>query len=321
MPQLDKPLAELKRYKGINPRPTTFDSYWKKALAELNQTDPKARITPSKTVSSQFADCFDLVFQGVRGADVYAKLIVPKQRKNKLPAILHFHGYSCNSGDWYDKLPYAAEGFVIAAMDCRGQGGKSSDPGGVLGNTLKGHIIRGLDDPDPHSLYYRNVFLDTAMLARVVMALPYVDPTRLGAMGGSQGGALTLACAALEPRIKKIAPIYPFLCDYQRVWQMDLAKHAYQEIQDYFKRFDPRHEREAQMWAKLGHIDCQHLAPRIKAEVLFFTGLMDEVCPPSTQFAAYNKITSKKKMVLYPDFGHETLPGAADLTFNFMRTL
>ena len=43
-------------------------------------------------------------------------------------------------------------------------------------------------------------------------------------MGGSQGGALALACAALEPRLKRIAPTNPFLCDYQRVWQIDLAQ-------------------------------------------------------------------------------------------------
>jgi cephalosporin-C deacetylase len=71
----------------------------------------------------------------------------------------------------------------------------------------------------------------------------------------------------------------------------------------------------------LGYIDLQHLANRIKAEVLMFTGLMDDICPPSTQFAAYNKMTCKKNMVLYPDFGHEGLPGAGDKTFEFLMGL
>ncbi|MDM8518729.1 acetylxylan esterase [Anaerolineales bacterium HSG6] len=47
-------------------------------------------------------------------------------------------------------------------------------------------------------------------LAQIVMAMPDVDETRIGATGGSQGGALTISCAALEPRLKKIAPVYPF---------------------------------------------------------------------------------------------------------------
>ena len=127
--------------------------------------------------------------------------------------------------------------------------------------------------------------------------------------------------AALEPRIKRAAPLFPFLCDYQRVWEMDLAKDAYEEINLYFRRFDPRHERDRDTFTRLGYIDCQHLAPRIRAEVLMFTGLMDTVCPPSTQFAAYNKITSAKSMVIYPDFSHEALPDQGDLSFNFMQKL
>ena len=153
------------------------------------------------------------------------------------------------------------------------------------------------------------------------MQLPEVDPQRVGATGGSQGGGLTLACAALEPRIKRAAPVFPFLCDYQRVWEMDLATNAYTELRTYFRQFDPQHNREQEIFTKLGYIDCQHLAPRIRGEVLMVTGLMDQVCPPSTQFAAYNKITAKKNMVIYPDYGHEGLPGANDAISAFMARL
>ena len=75
------------------------------------------------------------------------------------------------------------------------------------------------------------------------------------------------------------------------------------------------------IFERLGYIDCQHLAPRIRAEVLMFTSLMDTICPPSSQFAAYNRITAQKDVVIYPDFGHENLPGQIDRTFNFMRGL
>ncbi|MNE28117.1 Cephalosporin-C deacetylase [compost metagenome] len=232
------------------------------------------------------------------------------------PAILQFHGYTGDSGDWQDKLAYASLGFSVLALDCRGQGGSSEDTGGVKGNTHNGHIIRGLDD-HPDNLLFRHIYLDTVQLARIAFGLPGVDPQRVYAMGGSQGGALTIACAALEPRVTKLAPIYPFLCDYKRVWEMDLDKDAYQELNIYFRKFDPLHEREDEIFEKLGYIDLQYLAPRIQGEVLFFTGLMDTICPPSTQFAAYNKITSPKQLVVYPDFGHEWLPGSADRTMQF----
>jgi cephalosporin-C deacetylase len=185
---------------------------------------------------------------------------------------------------------------------------------------MRGQIIRGLDDP-PQKLLFRQIFLDTAQLANIVMQMPEVDSQRVGATGASQGGGLTLACAALEPRIKRAAPVYPFLCDYQRVWEMDLAVDAYEELRIYFRRFDPRHEREQEIFTKLGYIDCQHLAPRIRAEVLMGVGLMDQMCPPSSQFAAYNKITAKKDMAIYPDYAHEWLPDLSDRIFEFMTGL
>jgi cephalosporin-C deacetylase len=231
-----------------------------------------------------------------------------------------FHGYSMNAGDWFDKLPYVAAGFTVAALDCRGQGGFSEDPGGVQGWTLNGHIVRGLDD-DPKNMLYRAIFLDTAQLARIVMEMPEVNETRVGATGGSQGGGLTLACASLETRIKRAAPVFPFLCDYQRVWEIDQDVDAYDEIRAWFRRFDPRHERETEIFTQLGYIDNQHLAPRVRSEVLMAVGLMDTICPPSTQFAAYNKITAPKSLLVYPDFAHEGLPDLNDKIFQFMMGL
>ena len=52
-----------------------------------------------------------------------------------------------------------------------------------------------------------------------------------------------------------------------------------------------------------------------------FATLLDDICPPSTQFAAYNKITATKRMDLYPDFGHEGLPGSSDRVYQFMMGL
>lgn len=318
MPVVDLPLAELERYTGRNPKPSDFDAYWQDALAELDTVAPEPSFEPAR-MSVPFATCQHLYFTGVRGARIHAKLLRPKA-PGAHPALLEFHGYSMNSGDFVGKLPYVASGFVVAALDVRGQGGASEDVGGVRGTTLNGHIVRGLLD-DPRNLLFRHIFLDTVQLARVVMALDDVDSTRVGARGGSQGGALTLACAALEPRIKKLAPVYPFLSDYRRVWEMDLAKDAYQELRDFFRKQDPTHERLDHWFTQLGYIDVQHLAPRIQGEVLMAVSLMDTICPPSTQFAAYNKISAKKQRVLYPDFGHEWLPGWADKEWEFFAGL
>ena len=316
MPILDMPLEQLKKYRGINPRPKDFDRFWDDALAEMNSLDPKVTLAPAE-FQAPFAECFDLTFTGVGGARVYAKYLRPRQAPAPHPALLLFHGYSGQSDDWSQKLGYVAAGFSVAALDCRGQGGRSEDVGVTKGTTFRGHIIRGLAD-SPKSLLFRSIFLDTAELARIVMGMPEVDPARVGAAGGSQGGGLTLACAALEPRINRAAPAYPFLCDYRRVWEMDLALDAYDELRVFFRQFDPCHEREDEIFTRLGYIDLQHLAKRIRGKVLMATGLMDKICPPSTQFAAYNKITAPKEMTIYPDHSHEGLPGWSDRVYQFM---
>jgi cephalosporin-C deacetylase len=301
----DMPLDQLKIYPGCNPRPEDFDSFWENGLAEMRLVDTQIEFIPAD-FQTPYAECFHLYFTGVGGARIHAVFLRPKHGSVPHPAVLMFHGYSGNASDWFSKLPYVAQGYTVAALDCRGQGGLSEDSGGVIGNTLNGHIIRGLDDA-PEKMLFRQIFLDTAQLANIVMDMPDVDETRVGVTGGSQGGGLTLACAALEPRIKRAAPLFPFLSDYRRVWDIDLDVDAYGELREYFRRFDPLHEREEAIFTKLGYIDVQYLCPRIEAEVYMGVGLMDKICPPSTQFAAYNKINAPKSMALYPDFGHEQL--------------
>jgi cephalosporin-C deacetylase len=315
----DMPLEELKTYQGRNPRPDDFDTFWEQAITEMQAVDPQVELIPAD-FQVPFAECSHMYFTGVAGARVHAKLLRPKNATQPNPAVLIFHGYSMNAGDWSDKLGYVALGYTVAALDCRGQGGLSEDVGGAAGWTLRGHIVRGLSDT-PEKMLFRQIFLDTAQLAKIVMEMPDVDESRVGATGGSQGGGLTLACAALEPRIKRVAPVYPFLCDYQRVWEIDLAVDAYSELQEYFRRFDPRHEREDDLFARLGYIDVQYLAPRIQGDVLMAVSLMDKICPPSTQFAAYNKIQAKKSLAIYPDYGHENLPDHSDTIFKFMQEL
>ncbi len=311
----DMPIEKLYEYKGINPKPSDFDEFWDKGLGEINNIDYEAEFILAD-FQTPGAECYDLYFTGTFGSRVHAKVIKPKNITAPVPAVVQFHGYSGSCGDWSGKLKYTALGYVTAALDCRGQGGYSQDKCQTSGTTFKGSMIKGLDD-EPERLGFRNIFLDTAIMTRIIMNMKEVDETRVGAVGGSQGGGLTIACASLVPEIKVAAPIFPFLSDYKRVWEMDLAKAAYEELTYYFKCFDPRHEREDEIFTKLGYIDIQHLAPRIKAKVMMATGLMDSICPPSTQFAAYNKIRSEKKVVFYPEFGHESLADHEDKIMQF----
>lgn len=317
MPIVDMPLKELYEFQGRNERPGDIDAYWDRGILEMERLGTGCELIPA-ALQIPGVECYEMYFTGIGGSRIHCRLARPAKREGKLPAMCLFHGYSGSCGSFCDLLRWVAAGFVAASMDCRGQGGSSEDLTPVIGNTLHGQIIRGLEEPDPEKLYYRSVFLDTAQLARILMAMDDVDETRVGATGGSQGGGLTLACAALTPTLNRASPMMPFLCDYRRVWEMDLDVDAYSEIREFFRHTDPRHEREEEFFTKLGYIDNQHMAHRIRAEVKMFTGLIDTVCPPSTQFAAYNKITAPKSVVLYPDFAHEGYPDADDLCMAFM---
>lgn len=313
--RFDMPWEEMLRYEGARACPLDFDAYWERALVELNEVEPKVerRLAAFQMPS---VTCYDLYFRGVGGARVYAKLLIPKEGSSPCPAVLNFHGYGGKSADWSHYMYQTSLGCVVAAMDCRGQAGLSEENGQYEGSTQQGQIIRGLTGHEDH-LLFRKIFLDTVQLAKIVSNLPEVDPSRLATTGGSQGGGLALACAALFPEIKLCAPLYPFLTDYKRVWELDLLQDAYNELKLFFRHSDPQHTSEEEIFRKLSYIDIQFLMPRLRAKVLFAIGLADTICPPSTQMAAFNKITSQKSLEVYHEFGHEALPGHTDKIAQF----
>jgi len=320
MPSLDFPLEQLKTYKGSSPKPKDFDAFWQRALNDLDNQSLDYTLE-DVNFSAPGVICKHLFFTGVGGARIHCKFLRPEKVEGKIPAIAMFHGYSAHSGGWVEKLPYVYAGFAVLALDVRGQMGLSDDNLVVEGPTLRGHINRGLYGHNPENLFYRNVFLDTVQTARILMTMDFVDESRVGTTGGSQGGALSLACAALEPRIKKCVSVFPFLSDYKRTWEMDLFQGAYEELAYYIRRKDPRQLHMDEMFETLGYIDVANLAPRIKAETYMFLTLMDSTCPPSTQFAAYNNIAAKKSCEIYPNHGHEDLPESAELIYTFFKGL
>lgn len=297
-------LKEFENYKGITPVPADFDEYWEKALGEMRETERNVEI---KEAEIQFnnAKCYDVYFTGVNGARVYSKLITPAKIEGKIPVILVFHGYTGGSGNWFNYLGFVLNGAAVFAMDCRGQGGKSRDVGGTIGYTCNGHIIRGVDEKDPHKLLFRDIFLDTAELADIAYNMDFTDKDKFYTMGVSQGGGLSLVCAALDTRVKRTVSTYPFLSDYKCAYESKGT--AFGEIETYFDRFDGLHEHEDEFFTKLGYIDIKNLAPRIKADVTMFTALKDTDVPVKTQYAAYNALKCNKKHYIVPDRGHEDL--------------
>lgn len=324
MAVFDLDLEQLRQYQGVNPRPADFDAYWKKALDEVGELGVSCELEPEDFPAPGVL-CYHLCFTGIGGARIHGKLLRPEKIEGRIPGVCVFHGYHHFCGSWFERLPFVYSGMAVLALDTRGQGGCSEDTS-CAGDTetLYGQILRGTSCADPEKLLYRSIYSDCVQAVRILKSMPFVDEERIGLTGNSQGGGLSVACAALEP-VQRIAVIYPFLSDFKRVWQMDLCNvsNAYRQFWWHFRKKDPFHEREDELWEQLGYIDIQHHAPHIGAKVLWFTGMMDQICPPSTQFAAYNKITSEKEMRILPDYGHEMdmFPFVDDLVYRFLRKL
>lgn len=315
MPMVDMPLQNLKTYTGTNPMPIDFDLFWDERIFEAYSVPLHYEIKPCEIKHNQSCEYYEIWFEGINGSKRYAKYIKPKLSK-KVPLILQFHGYPGASRSWFEQTSFAGMGCAVIALDCPGQGGKSEDLSKRFGTTVSGHIVAGLDG-DPKEMYYVQLAQDICILCRIVTELEEIDQTRIYANGASQGGGLALICTALNPIVKRCAALYPFLSDYQRAWEMDLDQIAYEGLRYYFRWFDTMHERKEEIFTKLGYIDVHHFAHRIKVPVLFGIGLMDNICPPSTQFAIFNQLNTDKKHVIFPDYTHEEIGAFDDLLINF----
>jgi len=315
MPVVDMSLEKLREYIGTNPMPSDFDLFWDERLREVNNYPLNYKVEKSEIQGYDSCEYYDLWFDGIDGEKIYAKYLHPKSDE-KLPLILQFHGYPGASRSWFEQSSFAGMGCAIIAMDCPGQGGKGNDICGVNGTTVAGHIVAGLDD-EPKKMYYVRLFQNTSILCRVVQELDGIDINRIYANGASQGAGIALACSALNKTIKRCAALYPFLSDYKRVWDMDLDAVAYEGLRYYSKWFDPMQKNQDEVFTKLGYIDVHNFVHRLEAEVLFGTGLVDNICPPSTQFAIYNNIKSKKQHFIFPDYTHEEISVFDDMLIDF----
>ena len=145
-----------------------------------------------------------------------------------------------------------------------------------------------------------------------------IDLNRVYVNGASQGGGLGLVCCALNPDlISKASILYPFLSDFQKVWELGADEIAYEGLRYYTRWFDATGERTNEVFTKLGYVDVVSFASRVRCEVLFGTGLSDNICPPQTQMAVWNQLSCPKRHIFFPDFGHEEIQEFDDLLLNY----
>jgi cephalosporin-C deacetylase len=200
-------------------------------------------------------------------------------------------------------------------MDCRGQNGQSQDTAVYPEGHATGWMTAGIRDP--RSYYYRYVYADAVRALEVLAHREEVDSHRLAVTGGSQGGGLTLAVAALSRKPILALPDIPFLCDFRRSIAITPAG-PYPEITVFLKSFPHLYE---QVIRTLSYFDCMNLAPWITCRTVVSNGLWDDICPPSSIYGAYNHITAEKQMEVYPFHKHEVAYEHNELKFRLLAEM
>lgn len=307
MPIYDLTITELRAYRGDVVTPPDFDAFWQRTLAEARSIPLDARFEPYNA-GLKLVEVFDVTFAGFGGHPVKAWLILPRVRTGTLPAIVKFVGYGGGRGFPHDHLLWPAAGYATLVMDTRGQGstwskGDTPDPAGS-DPAHPGFMTRGILDPDTY--YYRRVFTDAVRAIETARSHAAVDGDRIAVTGGSQGGGISLAAAALDPAVKAVMPDVPFLCDFPRAVNLT-PRDPFPEI----SRFLAVHrDKVARVFETLGYFDGVSFAARTRSAALFSVGLMDTICPPSTIFAAYNAFAGDDKSIIEYGFNDHEGGGA-----------
>ncbi len=294
---IDYSLEELQVYRPPREEQPDFDAFWSDTLAEARSFPLNPRFE-AVDYGLKLMDTYDVTYAGYGGQPIKGWLIVPRGISGSLPCVVEYIGYGGGRAFPVDWLFYPSFGFATLVMDTRGQGSswKQGDTPDLFDGAnpfYPGFMTQGILDPKTY--YYRRVFTDAVRAVETARSHPQVDSSRVAVTGGSQGGGITLAVAGLQPDVAAALPDVPFLCHYRRATTLvDTA--PYSEIARYLQT---HREKVDTAFRTLSYFDGVNFAVRAKAKSLFSVGLMDNICPPSTVYAAYNNYGGEKDIRVY----------------------
>ncbi|GGO68081.1 acetylxylan esterase [Nocardioides deserti] len=306
MPLFDLPLDELTAYRSPRPEPADFDEFWAATLAETS-AHPLDVVVETHELALTAVEASHVWFAGYGGQPVHGLFLRPSPAvvAGPLPVVVQFLGYGDGTGSPLDWLGLPAAGFATLVMDTRGQGararrgGATGDHDGSRSPHVEGFLTKGVLDRADY--YYRRVFADAVRAVECAAQLDRVDAARLAVAGTSQGGGIALAAAALADGVRAAVVNVPFLCHYSRAVDVT-ASEPYAELLRFLRTHRARAE---DALATLDYFDGVNFAGRASAPALFSVALMDDVCPPSTVYAAHNAYAGPTRLEIYPYNEHE----------------
>ena len=264
-----------------------FDAFWSQTLEGLAGVAPEYKLTLLKEHSDDVRRTYRVDMKSFGGESISGLLTEPVA-PGKYPVMVYYMGYG--SDVWH--ADPSSNPQMIEFLACGRNQALNRKPG-----EPDDWCVRGLGSKETY--YYRGAFADAVRALDFVCSLEKADQDRILVQGESQGGALTLIAASLDSRVKAIAPSVPFLSDYKDYfaivdWPGGMILQAAKE----------QGIPEDELYTTLSYFDVKNFTDRIKCPVLMAVGLQDTTCPPHTNFAGYNHITSEKDWICYPHTAH-----------------
>lgn len=277
----------------VSQLPDDFLKFWETTLANARQTPLNPTMTLLPERCTETSNVYEVSFQTKAwGGRMFGILSVPKA-EGTYPALLRVPGAGVRpySGD-----TYLAPGKVIV-LEVGIHGIPVTMQQSVYDNlaagALNGYWNFCRDNRDQN--YYNRVIVGTLRAVDFICSLPQFNGKALGVTGSSQGGALSVITAALDSRVTFFGAVHPALCDHEAF----LKKRAGGWPHYYYQAAPTDKELKA-----LRYYDTANFARCLKATGWFSWGYNDEVCPPTSMYAAYNAVTASKELHLYLETGH-----------------
>lgn len=292
---------EPEKIKTVAELPQDFKQFWDNAKEELSRIPVNPVMTLVPEACTENSNVYYVNYANYRGR-IYGVLSVPK-KDGKYPAVLRVPGagirpYSPDAG-------IAEKGIISLTIGIHGipvnLPQKVYDD--LTAGALRDYNRINLDDRDNY--YYKRVYLGCVRSVDFIFTLPQFNGKDIAVSGGSQGGALSLITAGLDPRIKYLAALYPALCD--------LTGYLHGRAGGWPALFLDDFTNKPEKIKTAAYFDAVNFARFIKVPGFYSWGYNDNVCPPTSTFAAYNEINAPKELVLFQDTRHWAYPEQSEL--------
>ncbi|HLA39438.1 MAG TPA: acetylxylan esterase, partial [Candidatus Glassbacteria bacterium] len=290
-----------------NVPPDDFERFWRQGRAELLRVPPDAQLEAAPDTAHPGHSLYKLSLGNIEGSRIFGWLRIPAG-DGPFPAVLRVPGAGVN--DVGSPAAFADSGFVVLSIEIHGIGVGLDDKfyRDLSDGLLAGY--RHFGDDDPYRFYYRRVILGAIRSIDYLCSHPDVDSAKVAITGGSQGGALSLLVAGLDRRIKALAANVPAMCDH--------SGELYGRPSGWPRLLRNAGDRERALRTSR-YYDAALNAGFITVPALLGVGFIDDVCAPTSVYAAYNNLQGYKEIDNFPDMGHGTGPGWYEKSIGWLK--